>query len=168
LRGPSGCGKTTLLKLIAGVYKPQKGHILDRNDPVSLVIQEDALFPWLTGLENICVLLGHTTESVKSHAMFGLVEPFIAQHAFEMSFGQRRLIELFRIVLFAPRMICLDEPFNYLDPRSRRQVVGHLEHLTRSGTIIALSTHHDDDLSILEPTTMVFDGALPVGQIAEE
>ena len=50
--GPSGCGKTTLLSLIAGLYKPQKGEIEGTAEKVTYVFQEPRLFPWLTVKEN--------------------------------------------------------------------------------------------------------------------
>jgi len=45
--GPSGCGKTTLLHLIAGIYKPQTGKIINTFERVSFVFQNDSLLPWL-------------------------------------------------------------------------------------------------------------------------
>ena len=51
LRGASGCGKTTLLRLLAGLEKPQSG-IVEHPQKVSMVFQEDRLLPWLTVRQN--------------------------------------------------------------------------------------------------------------------
>ena len=58
--GPSGCGKSTLLNIIAGLDRPTEGHVLLNGQLVKetgpdriVVFQENALFPWLTVLENV-------------------------------------------------------------------------------------------------------------------
>lgn len=165
LKGPSGCGKTTLLKLLAGVLRPAEGTIIDVPADGCLILQEDALFPWLTGTQNICDLLHIRTDTVQRHPMFNTVKGFIAQRAHAMSFGQRRKLELFRAVLFAPPLLCLDEPFNFLDPRSREEIAVYLQADTLPHTQIVLSTHLDDDLSILRADVHRFDGSLPVCQL---
>lgn len=60
--GPSGCGKSTLLKLLTGVLKAEKGHILVDGQEIKGVTehfaympQNDLLFPWKTILENVCL-----------------------------------------------------------------------------------------------------------------
>src|SRR5947209_6046409 len=76
LRGISGCGKTTLLKLLAGVLDPSSGTI-DRPPNPCLVLQEDALFPWLTGDRNVAALLPASVGDVRCHPMYETVAPFI-------------------------------------------------------------------------------------------
>src|SRR5687768_15144265 len=56
LRGRSGCGKTTLLKLISGILGPCQARAFEIPLGSRMVLQEDALFPWLTVRENIAVL----------------------------------------------------------------------------------------------------------------
>ena len=54
LWGPSGCGKTTLLRLLAGLERPESGEIqLPGQGRVAMVFQEDRLLPWMSALENV-------------------------------------------------------------------------------------------------------------------
>ena len=57
LLGPSGCGKTTLLRLIAGLIKPDSGGISGVPLRISFLFQEDRLLPWLTAEENVQAVL---------------------------------------------------------------------------------------------------------------
>lgn len=54
--GPSGCGKSTILNIISNLDNDYKGTIINNNATIGYMLQEDALFPWLTILDN--VLLG--------------------------------------------------------------------------------------------------------------
>ncbi|MBS1830540.1 MAG: ATP-binding cassette domain-containing protein [Acidobacteria bacterium] len=55
LTGPPGCGKTTLLKLLTRNLKAQRSAVFDIAGDSLLILQEDALLPWLTGTDNIRV-----------------------------------------------------------------------------------------------------------------
>ncbi len=163
-KGASGCGKTTLLKLISGNLQPGSFDKMTEYTKTCMIIQEDALLPWMSGLKNITKICKVPKEDVTSHPMYKHVEPFIYQKACNMSYGQRRLIELLRALLRKPDLLCLDEPFNFLDPRSRKKVSSLLnpEELYLEGTTILMSTHYNEDLSEFSPETFYFDGLLPV------
>lgn len=169
LKGPSGCGKTTLLKLISGNLQPDSFDKMPEYEKTCMIIQEDALLPWISGLKNIVKICKVTREEVTEHPMFKHVEPFINQKACNMSYGQRRLIELLRALLSKPDLLCLDEPFNFLDPVSRQKVTSLLSptgsHL--HGTTVLMSTHYNEDMSEFAPDTFFFDGLLPVRSLSE-
>ncbi len=57
INGPNGCGKTTLLKLISGNLQPDSFEEMPDNENSCMILQEDALFPWLTGKDNILKIL---------------------------------------------------------------------------------------------------------------
>ena len=63
LMGPSGCGKTSLINVIAGLLPPDSGKV-SVNGKVSYVFQEPALFPWLTAVDNINVVLSDRPETL--------------------------------------------------------------------------------------------------------
>lgn len=165
-RGPSGCGKTTLLKLITGNLPPLNGASLPGYPRKLLVLQEDALFPWLSGMANIKRILQIEVEVIKRHPMYEVVQGFITKPTFSMSFGQRRLIELFRAVLYAPDLLCLDEPFNYLDPDSRTKASHYLLALRELGTQLVISSHYAEDFATVDAPIFRFSGRLPVSELS--
>lgn len=144
LRGPSGCGKTTLLKLLSGHLAPQSSESMPKSQGSCLVLQEDSLFPWLTGEENIIKFTGVKKPDIQTHPMFHLIEPFVKQKACRMSYGQRRLVELFRAVLHKPGLLLLDEPFNFLDENNIQLVTPFLQKSFLPETTLVLSNHHQD------------------------
>lgn len=168
LKGPSGCGKTTLLKLVSRILVPDSVVRFDVEKQSCFIVQEDSLLPWLSGIDNIREFIEVSTERINSHLMFPLVEAFINNKAHTMSYGQRRSIEIFRAVLYQPKLLCLDEPLNFLDPARRKSVVEFLTAPDLANTRIILSTHHGDDLTELDAETYHFDGNFPVKHLERE
>lgn len=169
LKGPSGCGKTTLLKLLSGNLAADAGQV-DFPERSTLVLQEDALFPWLTGLENIRKITGIEESTIRLHPLYDYLRSFIGQKAFQMSYGQRRMVELFRALLYQPRLLCLDEPFNFLDIQARRVMADLLKTAVAvSGqTDIIMSTHYQEDLMDEGAGVYYFDGLFPVTRLFEQ
>lgn len=168
LKGPSGCGKSTLLKLVTGFFQPQRVRRIQTPSDCCLVLQEDSLFPWLSGLENISRILNIPEHEITEHPGYPVVERFVRKRAFEMSYGQRRLIEILRAILRRPTLLCLDEPLNFLDPLSRGRVVDFLQSLDSTFTRIIIATHHADEIANLDGEVYIFDGELPVKELRRE
>jgi len=172
IKGPSGSGKTTLLKLLTG----NLGSTSANRNPTpgfkkkTLILQEDALFPWMTGMENILQMLPISEASVKAHSLFAYVAPYVDRYAYEMSYGQRRMVELFRAILYAPDLLCLDEPFNFLDPRNRKYFLDYL--LSEDGSLshatIVMSTHYTEDTTGLALETAYVTGEFPMKRLLTE
>jgi len=163
LRGPSGCGKTTLLKLLSGNLILDKATVIPPTNNSCLVLQEDSLFPWLTGTENISILTRLKPEHFKQHPMYKLITDFVDQKACRMSYGQRRLIELFRAIVFRPQFLYLDEPFNFLDEKHIGLVVPFLQGEFMQGINLVMSNHHRDDLDMIKQANVFqFDGLFPI------
>ena len=163
LSGPPGCGKTTLLKLLAGQLRPTRAIKLDVPESPVIILQEDALLPWLTGWQNL-ELTGSQSPSVKSHPLFGVVEHLLTKRAHAMSFGQRRTVELFRAFVFNPALLCLDEPFNFIDSATRIQFLNYINVRAFPGQLI-MSTHHVDELATVQAEAFRFSGRLPVNAL---
>jgi len=163
LRGASGCGKTTLLKILSGNLEPDRVEIMPPSKGSCLVLQEDSLFPWLTGIENISKLTRLSPERFQSHPMYELISSFVTRKACRMSYGQRRMVELFRAIVYRPRFLYLDEPFNFLDEGNMGLVVPFLTSETMKDTTLVLSNHHRDDGGMIKSANIFkFDGKFPV------
>lgn len=165
LKGPSGCGKTTLLKIISKNLSPQSCSHIQFNDNTFCVIQEDSLLPWLSGEDNILRFVNISKGDIQTHELFPLMQSFILKKAFEMSFGQRRMIELFRAILSNPDLLLLDEPFNFLDKKNRHQITKSLLKLSENKCEIICTSHYYEDLSDLGAAIFYFDGLFPVKEL---
>jgi NitT/TauT family transport system ATP-binding protein len=123
--GPSGCGKTTLLRLIAGLLKPDAGEITIRGNTqeveVSMVFQEPRLLPWKTVLENVSLPLAErmgkqaAREQARRFLRLVSLEDRTAARPGELSGGQQQRVNLARAFAFPADVLLMDEPFQSLD-----------------------------------------------------
>ena len=135
LLGPSGCGKTTLLRMIAGLERPDSGSITiaDRlvfgggtdvqpqKRDVGMVFQSGALFPHMSVGENIGYGLGKTPVAGRVERALKLVdmEGFANRSVGTLSGGQQQRVALARALAPQPDVILLDEPLGALDAELR-------------------------------------------------
>lgn len=132
--GPSGCGKSTILRMIAGLEFPTKGHIYFQDKPikgpipgVSMVFQNFALLPWKTARDNILIALDTKamTRKEKEEAAQALLkklglEGFENNYPSELSGGMKQRVGIARALAVAPDVLLLDEPFSSLDEVTAR------------------------------------------------
>lgn len=98
--------------------------------------------------------------------MYRLVSNFVDKKAYQMSYGQRRIVELFRAVIHHPPYLYLDEPFNFLDEANIEAVAPFLVELSQTGTNVVLSNHHKEDIEIQRSADVFkFDGKFPLSTI---
>ena len=125
--GPSGCGKTTLMNMIAGFVRPDRGSVLidgfERIRPSAngiLISQQGSVFPWLTVQQNLMFgLNGHAgmdKAALADHyaAIVGL-KGFEKSYPHELSGGMLKRAELARALVVKPEILYMDEPFSALD-----------------------------------------------------
>ncbi|MBO4424655.1 MAG: ABC transporter ATP-binding protein, partial [Spirochaetales bacterium] len=117
LMGPSGCGKTTLLRILAGLLKPESGTITGLPENRSIMFQEDRLLPHLNARENVELVLDGTDEekfrtSISILKQLG-IDPEMDINT--MSGGMKRRVALARALAFNSDALLLDEPFKGLD-----------------------------------------------------
>lgn len=143
LVGSSGSGKTTSLKMINALHVPTSGDIYFKDKKIKdydtqklrwqigYVLQQIALFPTMTVLENIEVIpemLGWSKEKRKERA-FELLkaveldpEVYAKRMPGELSGGEQQRVGILRALAAKPDVILMDEPFSALDPISREQL----------------------------------------------
>lgn len=124
LMGPSGCGKTSLINVVAGLLTPDSGKV-SVNGKVSYVFQEPALFPWLTAVDNINVVLSDSPQTLPRAeqllAAVGLSD-CRDKYPHQLSGGQKQRIAICRALAYGGDILLLDEPLKGLDPDTREQV----------------------------------------------
>jgi NitT/TauT family transport system ATP-binding protein len=135
--GPSGCGKTTLLKLMAGLLRPDAGSFARSEASgggCSFVFQEPRLLPWKTVLANVRLpaepLLGKAGAEERARHFLRQVslEEKAAAFPAELSGGQKQRVSFARAFTFPGSLLLMDEPFQSLDIPLRIQLMD----LTRS------------------------------------
>jgi len=161
LLGPNGCGKTTLLRHILGILEPVEGEVrvfdLDpARDYRQLVgrwgvvlqnVDEQILGP--TVFDDVAFTprnLGRPREEVAARVEGVLaalrLEGLASKVVHYLSGGEKKLVALAGALVTDPELLVLDEPFEWLDPRTRGHVVGHLRELNENrGTTIIFATH---------------------------
>jgi NitT/TauT family transport system ATP-binding protein len=171
LVGPSGCGKSTLLDIIAGLTKPDRGHVLMDGKPVQgssgrcmVMFQEPALFPWLDVLGNVMFGLklrpdlSNREQRQTAEYFVRLVGLAEFQHAciHELSGGMKQRVALARALAPDPHVLLMDEPFGALDALTRDQLYQDLQRIwaQRRKTIL-LVTHNVREAACLGDRVMV-------------
>jgi putative spermidine/putrescine transport system ATP-binding protein len=166
LLGPSGCGKTTLLRLIAGLMRPEIGRIAiaDREltrvpahkRQVGVVFQNYALFPHLTVAENVAFGLTtqrRTKEDIKRRVADALqlvrMSAFADRSVHGLSGGQQQRVAVARAIAVEPSILLLDEPFSALDRKLRETMQIELRHILRDLGITSIFVTHDQDEALV-------------------
>jgi NitT/TauT family transport system ATP-binding protein len=140
--GPSGCGKTTLLRLIAGLEKPDGGEIRGVPRRISAVFQEDRLCEGFSAAANVRVVTGRAVsgETIAAHLRTLGLGDSLAVPVRQLSGGMRRRAALARAVLFGGDLFLLDEAFKGLDAATRTLAMDYVLRGTAGKTAI-LVTH---------------------------
>lgn len=146
ITGPSGCGKTTLLRLIAGLLKPDRGTVRLDDSRLSYIFQEPRLFPWMTALENVTAV--SCDEAVARDLLTALELPpdSFCQYPDELSGGMKQRISIARAIAYQPDIMLMDEPFQGLDPNTKKKTADVLFGALQGKTGI-LITHDANDLA---------------------
>ena len=163
--GPSGAGKSTLLNLIAGFVLPTRGNIWLNGEnhtrsapyerPVSMLFQENNLFPHLTVQQNLALglktslkLTALEQDQIERVADAVGLTSFLSRLPSSLSGGQKQRIALARCLLRDKPILLLDEPFSALDPELRLEMLNLIDELCHSKNLtLLLVTHHPSELT---------------------
>jgi sulfate transport system ATP-binding protein len=178
LLGPAGSGGSTLLRVIAGLERPDAGAVeLDGRDVtalapqgrgVGLVSQHDGAFARLTVRDNLAVGLqaaGRLTADERRsrvEELLGLagLSGLADRHPAELSAGQRQRLALARALAARPGVLLLDQPFAALDVPARRELRAWLHELHhRLGRITVLATGDPEEaMELADRIVVLRDG----------
>lgn len=172
LLGPNGAGKTTLISLLTGVLRRQDGEIVvsppaggDRSSAaVSLVPQEYAFYPTLTGRENLeffCGLYGIAGDQRRGRidecADICALQDVLDRRAQHYSGGIKRRLNLAIALLCRPAVLYLDEPTVGIDAQSRRFILEGIEGLKSRGMTIVYTSHYMEEVERLCDEVAIID-----------
>ncbi len=167
--GASGCGKTTLLRLIAGLDKPQQGRILlngqeitKPSPKVGYIFQQGNLFQWLTISQNIGFglkaqhLYKEKKDSIGEYIdMIGL-KGFENVYPHQISGGMAQRVAIARSLICEPSILLLDEPMGALDSFTRADMQDKLLELKKEkDTTMILVTHDIDEAVYLSDRIVI-------------
>lgn len=184
LLGPNGSGKSTLFNIVAGALPPDGGRVCingrdtTRHGPaqvcregVGRTFQISRLFSEMTVLENL-VAIAHGKSDVEAVERARELLDFLEITALrdkwgsELSYGQRKLVEIARALMLEPTLMLLDEPFAGINPRLQNRIVEHLDALRRNGLTLFFIDHEMrivlevcDELYVLAEGRVIARGA---------
>lgn len=175
LLGPNGAGKTTLINIIVGLLAPTSGsvcvsgyNILKEVGSVKQLIglcpQETAIFPYLTGKENLEFFGNLYTvpkKKLKENVENLIENLFLTDHANrkteKYSGGLMRRVSLASALVHDPEIAFLDEPTVAMDPQSRRAVWDFIRGLKAQKKTIVLTTHYMEEAEELSDRVGIID-----------
>lgn len=168
LLGPSGCGKSTVLRLVAGLEKPQAGEIYIADQlvcsagrklslppherSIGMVFQSYAIWPHMTVYENVAFPLKFGKKRYQRQEIHRRVDLALAAVRLEglkdrpapyLSGGQQQRLALARALVREPKILLLDEPLSNLDAKLREQLRIELRQLQRQLGITTIYVTHD-------------------------
>jgi len=176
LVGENGAGKSTLIKILSGVYPPDKGELLVRGEPtfvrsthhaqelgITTIFQELSLATHLTGLQNLFLgrelrkggLAGRSgiVDEPEMAALaaplcqeFGLSPAVLHRPVEEMSALEQRVVMLLKSLIFKAELIIMDEITAGLADRERDALFDHMKILKKQGIAILWITHRLEEL----------------------
>ena len=177
LLGPSGCGKTTLLRIIAGLEKPDRGEVVCDGKSLrgvpphrrnfGMMFQEFALFPHRNVFDNVAFGLrlqpGSTREVGRRVAeMLALVglTGLERRGVSELSGGERQRVALARSLAAGPRLLMLDEPLGSLDRNLRERLMLELRAILKGVSTIFVTHDQAEAFAMADRIAVMHDGVI--------
>ena len=181
LLGPNGAGKTTTFYMIVGLVRPDAGEVLldgksltampvheRARRGIGYLAQDPSVFRGLTVEENILMILqaNGATKAAQQEVLEQLLREFglgtvRKQRGLTLSGGERRRVEIARVLAMNPSYVLLDEPFTGVDPRSVAELQDVVRYLKQRGLGIVITDHNvRDTLAITDRATVIHEGRI--------
>ncbi|MES2262912.1 MAG: ABC transporter ATP-binding protein [Pseudomonadota bacterium] len=180
--GPTGCGKSTILNLVTGLLPAAEGkvhvfgkHLTGLNGASGYMLQQEALLPWKTALDNVG--LGLVFQGMPVEEARRLARPWMAKvglkgfedrYIHQMSGGQRKRVAMAQTLIMSPRIVLMDEPFSALDVHTRRLMHRILLDLWQADKRSLIFITHDLEEAIALADRVVIMSAGPAARIVGE
>jgi ABC-type branched-subunit amino acid transport system ATPase component len=157
LIGPNGSGKTTLFNVISGFLRPEAGNVIygektiTRKNPIGIsklgigrTFQLPRLFPNLTVEENLEVARSDESGSQKTQEIIDLfnLKQVMRVRASALSYGQKKQLELARVLGMNPSLLMLDEPTSGLEPSLIKVTIEQIRYARGLGKSIFIIEHN--------------------------
>ena len=189
LLGPNGAGKTTTFYMTVGMVSPDAGKITFGDTDITrlpmcerarlgigYLPQESSVFRDISVEENIMAPLEFTSLTYKERheCVEQLLEEFHITHISKnkgkvLSGGERRRVEIARLLAIKPKIILLDEPFAGVDPIAVHDIQSLILDLKKKGIGVLITDHNvDETLSITDRAYLMYDGGILKTGTAEE
>lgn len=180
LVGPSGAGKTTLVRILAGLEKPDAGRIVFDGVPwvdterrlfvppqrrrLGYVFQEYTLFPHLSLARNAAFAAADASEANALLARFGIAH-LRDRRPDDVSGGERQRCALCQALARRPRLLLLDEPFSALDAFTRRSLREEIRRLKEERVCPIIYVTHDltEALALADEVLPIVEGRIDPG-----
>ena len=179
LVGRSGAGKSTIVKLLIGEEKPDKGRIIfgsydvNKLEPkelpelrrhIGIVFQDFKLLPNKTAYENVTFALevaGRPDKEIKEFTskileLVGLKER-MENFPKELSGGEQQRVAIARALIHNPDVLVADEPTGNVDPITSQEIIRLLLTINEMGTTVILATHNKDIINNLERRVILLE-----------
>jgi len=165
--GPSGCGKSSLLRIIAGLDRADRGTILFWEkavtapvDDVGMVFQNYSLFPWLTIKRNIMFGMKGSPREDAQKRCEDLLEQFSLagfgdRYPYELSGGMQQRVAIARALGAKPSLLLMDEPFSALDEKLRWGLQEEFVRIWREQALTIVYVTHSIDEAVFLGTRVV-------------
>ncbi|MCK5804676.1 MAG: ATP-binding cassette domain-containing protein [Lentisphaeria bacterium] len=149
LLGDSGCGKTTVLNVVAGLVRPDRGTVRVEARRPGYVFQKDRLIPWRSVRQNVVLALLRDVDDLEEASRradewlerLGLSDA-ADRCPGELSGGMRRRVNLARAFAVEPDLLLLDEPFAFLDDSMVGVVRDEILRIRRERPVTLLAVSH--------------------------
>lgn len=188
LLGPNGAGKTTTFHMLVGFLQPDSGKVfidgrdisavpmyLRARDGLGYLAQEPTVFRGLTVEDNLVAILERTVKD--KIALMARVDSLLdefglarlrKQKAWTLSGGEKRRLEVARVMINEPKIILLDEPFVGIDPITVSELKKIIRQLKDKGIGVLITDHNvRETLSITDRSYLIYNGQLLIEGTAE-